>query len=855
MKPTPPARSAYGCFGAMLLSLLWFVLPVIAGNATARTKENPPTRKIDFGREIKPILARRCVTCHNAEKHKGGLRLDRRDEAVRGGESGQPVFPTARSAVGTLIERITTSNPDEHMPPKGKPLTDAQIALLKSWVQQGAPWPDTSNEKHWAFIPPVRPKVPEVKNKNWPRNPIDHFVLAKLEERGWEPSPAASPRAWLRRVYLDVIGLPPTLAEQEKFLKQPKARDFDQLIDDLLARPAYGERWARHWLDLVRYAESNGYERDATKPQVWRYRDYVIDSFNRDKPYNRFIREQLAGDELPDANAEMLIATGYHRLGPWDDEPADPLQDRADQIDDLIRTTSQVFLGLTLGCARCHDHKFDPLTAKDYYSMAAIFDGLQRPKPGRDDLDLPAGTREELAALDERDKNIAALRDEIARVRATNRVEFLKNGQTSLPSKVIAAFQTEAKQQTDEQKDLIGKNSKQLEDEIAATMPETVKQKIAECDERIIQLQKQTPDLPRAYFLREPSSTPPKTHLLLRGRAANPGPEMQPAVPVVLTSNPLVFLPPDEHTTRRRLSLANWIASPENPLTARVIVNRVWQYHFGEGLVATPSDFGTAGNAPTHPELLDWLADWFTHEGEWSFKKLHRLILSSSTYRMSKAWNPKYGETDPENQLLWRFPYRRLEVEAIRDSMLVVSGQLNPKMRGPSMYPFVPKDALEGHSDPDKIWPAFDETESSRRTIYAFVKRSLVVPMLEVLDLCDSTQSAEKRSITSIAPQALTLFNGDFVNRQARHLATRLQREVGDDVGRQIERAYLLALCRPPTLIERKTLRNLVEKETAVRLRETGNALAPTKKDAARREALVQMCRVILNLNEFVYSD
>jgi hypothetical protein len=589
-----------------------------------------------------------------------------------------------------------------------------------------------ADRDHWAFRPIMQRAVPIVRDSAWVRNPIDAFILARLEGAGLQPAASADPRSLLRRVYLDLIGLPPTLAEQQKFLADPSPAALDRVIDDLLAQPAHGERWARHWLDLVRYADTNGYERDAARPSVWRYRDYVIRALNEDKPFDRFVLEHLAGDELEGATADALIATTFYRLGPWDDEPADPHEDRFDQLDDMVNATSQAFLGLTLACARCHDHKFDPLTMHDYYRMVAIFNPLSRPTKGRTELDVPVG-----------------------------------NG----------------------------------------------------------------PEPPRAYIMVEKSPQPPATHLLLRGKAARPGPKVEPGMPAVLVATQPTFPPPGKSTSLRRLTLARWIASPDNPLTARVIVNRVWHYHFGEGLVRTPSDFGFMGQAPTHPALLDWLAVWFVREG-WSLKKLHRLITTSSAYRMGKRWDKAAAAKDADNRLLWRSPYRRLEAEAIRDSMLAVSGRLNPKMYGPSMYPFVPKEALAGSSDPNTIWKPFDETEASRRTIYAFMKRSLAVPLLELLDVADSTRPCDKRLTTTVAPQALTLFNGDFVNRQARHFAARLVREVGDDQGRQIERAYALALCRPPTETELALMRAFL-----------------------REEPLEQMCRMIFNLNEFVYAD
>jgi Protein of unknown function (DUF1553)/Protein of unknown function (DUF1549) len=636
-----------------------------------------------------------------------------------------------------------------------------------------------ADRKHWAFQPIRKPTPPNVRNSAWVRNPIDAFILAGIEAKGWTPAAAATPLALLRRVHLDLTGLPPTPAEQDAFARNPDT--LDAVAAELLRRPTYGERWARHWLDVVRFAESNGYERDAAKPYAWRYRDHVIRALNDDKPFDRFVLEQIAGDELPDADANTLIATGFHRLGPWDDEPADPAEDRFDQLDDIVSTTSLAFLGLTLSCARCHHHKFDPLTMHDYYRMVAIFDPLQRPRRDRTELDLPIGTRAELMRQAERDAAILELRKQAP-------------------------------------KDGPGK---------------------AAIENRIAELRREAPDLPRGYFMREPPGPPPKTHLLVRGKAARPGPEVQPGFPTVLVRDQPRFPEPGE-TSRRRLTLARWIANADNPLTARVIVNRVWHYHFGQGIVRTPSDFGTLGQPPTHPELLDWLANWFIENG-WSLKKLHRLIIASNTYRLSTQANADRLRDDPDNRRFWRFPYHRLEAEAIRDSILAVSGQLNPKMYGPSVNLPIQRDAIAANSDPKTTWKPSPPREASRRTVYAFVKRSLVVPMLEVFDLCDSTRSSEKRLVTTVAPQALSLYNGEFVQDQARHFAERLRREAGDDPDRQIEHAYRLALARMPSDRERQTMRAFLQAEAARSPRD----------DAA----LVQLCRVIFNLNEFVYPD
>ena len=650
---------------------------------------------VDYVKDIKPLLKERCISCHGTVKQKGDLRLD----------AGALI---QKDVHHDLLERIASTNEDERMPPEGKRLSAEQIKLLRQWIAAGAPFPkdeviSKKPSEHWSFQPVQRPPVPEPGFTH----PVDAFVFGKHDA-----APQANPLALLRRVHLDLTGLPPTVQEQEHFTK---SGDLNAVIDDLLTRPEYGERWARHWLDVVRYADSNGYERDAEKPFVWRYRDYVIESLNQDKPFDRFVMEQLAGDELPDRSISTVIATGFLRLGHWDDEPADPAADRYDQLDDIVSTTGQAFLGLTIGCARCHDHKFEPLATRDYYSLVAVFNPLQRPAKGRTELTLRMDGAE-------------------------------------------------------------------------------------------------------VYAWREPSAKAPQTHVLVRGSPTRFGDLVGPAVPAILVNQQPQF-PSGEKTTQRRLGLAQWIASEQNPLTARVIVNRVWQQHFGQGLVTTANDFGLMGAAPSRPELLDWLAHWFMHDAHWSLKKLHRLILTSSAWQMSKS-----------SDSLMR--YRRLEVEAIRDSMLAVSGWLNPKHFGPAMKPGIPKAALEANTDKEKIWQKSDEREASRRSIYAFIKRGLVIPMLETLDLADTVSSCPQRQVTTVAPQALSLFNGEFVNQQARHFAARLQREAGDDPEKQITLAWKLALCREPSRGELAKMHAFLQEQP-----------------------LEQACRVILNLNEFVYPE
>ena len=707
-----------------------------------------------------------------------------------------------------------------------------------------------SDREHWAYLPVVRPQVPAVDHTEWIRTPIDNFVLAKLEEQGWQPNPTARPNDLLRRLYLDLIGLPPTIAEQDRVLADPSAERFDQQADHLLREPGYGERWARHWLDLARYAESNGYERDAEKKHVWRYRDFVIDAFNQDKPYDRFVLEQLAGDELADRSTETVLATSFYRLGSWDDEPADFAQYRHDQLDDIIRTTSQVFLGLSMGCARCHDHKFDALTMHDYYRMSAIMAPMKR--PGRD-ADVPAGSTEQLAMLAERDRTIEELRDRQQELRDSFRDEFLTSGLCSLEQKVLSAFSVPHDERSEEQRQLVVVHQARFDQQIDASLPPQTKSRFDDLQCRITQLREQLPDLPRGYFFLEEGNNPPRSFLLLRGRAASPGPEVQPGLPAVLVNEQPSF-DRRERSTGRRLALAEWVAHADNPLTGRVMVNRVWQYHFGEGIVRTPSDFGVMGDPPTHPELLDWLTHWFVNDANWSLKKLHRLIVCSNTYRMSKTSNSEYAHADPANRLLWRFPYRRLQVEAIRDSMLASSGRLNRRMYGPGVKLDIPQIVIESHADRNNIWEASGREDQSRRTVYAFVKRSIVVPLLEVLDFCDTTRSTEKRNVTSVSPQALTLFNGDFVTQQAKHLAERVIMEVGDDPAAQVAHAWRLALCRLPNDEERRAMADFLQTETQRSISELKEGEELTA-DRVHRRALVQVCRVIYNLNEFSYPN
>lgn len=837
---------------------LWSVAVLSVSAVT--TMADDSVGAVDYVRDVKPLLRNKCSSCHGALRQKSGLRLDAGSLILEGAvvEPGKP-------DESELIHRLTAEDKDIRMPLEGSPLSADQIAMLRAWIAQGAKFPPDEEirvppEQHWSFQPVNRPDVPAVADADWPRNPIDHFVLARLEAKGWSPNPSAPAMSLLRRAHLDLIGLPPTVDEQDRFAAEP---DFDSLVADLLKRQGYGERYARHWLDVVRYADSNGYERDGAKPEVWRFRDYVIRAMNNDKPFNRFLIEQIAGDELDGASTETVIATGYNRLGPWDDEPADFALDRFDQLDDIVNTTSQAFLGLTMGCARCHDHKFDPLLHTDYYSMVAVFDPLKRMQRGRTELSRYAAPPAMVARLQERDQEISTEKSAITRLRDEFALEFLKTGKSKLPENVQTAFLASGKDRSQEQTKLVQDNRGKLIEESTSALTADQKQKIASHEAVIARLQKETPDVPHGYFMHEPSPVAPTTRLLKRGNPATPGQVVPPAVPAILVDEQPEFPAPTQFTTRRRLTLANWMAQPDNPLAARVIVNRVWQWHFGTALVGTPNDFGLSGERPTHPQLLDWLAHWFVHDAHWSLKKLHALVMTSRTYQMSGHTREALHATDSSNRLLWRRVPHRLEVEAIRDSMLFVSGRLNRTMYGPPMHPFIPREALLNHADKTKVWPAFNEATASRRTVYAFIKRSLLIPLLEVLDLCDVTQTSPQRNVTTVPTQALTLYNGNFAMRQAQHFADRLLREAGDKPGDQIRLAYRLALTRLPTATEQTAMEKFLtdqyaEADARSKAAQQENAPADEaepSETAQRKQALLQLCRVIFNLNEFVYPE
>jgi Protein of unknown function (DUF1553)/Protein of unknown function (DUF1549) len=727
-------------------------------------------------------------------------------------------------------------------------------------------------QKHWAFQPVQRPELPAVSDSGWSSNPIDRFVRAKQEAVGLKPVGGAGRTTLIRRLYMDLIGLPPEPEAVRAFVDDPSPSAVEKLVDRLLARPQYGERWARHWLDVVRYGETNGYERDGEKPSAWRYRDYVIDAFNRDKPYDRFLTEQLAGDEIDGTDASSQIATTFLRLGTWDDEPADPLVDRYDQLDDVLGTTATAFLGITLRCARCHDHKFEPFSQADYYRMLAVFEPLKRPQDDRDELDRPVGTEAERsanrAALAQADAEFAALwrrieallRPEIDRLLAPP--EQSRDGKpiksrTSLSSLVVATLKLEIGKRTEGHWVLVRAAARQILAEARQLAPDEVKAALKPLDERLAALEAARPkELPHAYIWDEVGPKAPITHVLKRGDPTRPGAVVEPGVPAVLASGPLGAPFSTSRSTGRRLWLTRWLTDRKNPLVARVIVNRIWQYHFGQGLVASSSDFGVMGDDPSHPELIDWLASELIRSG-WRLKPLHRLIVLSRTYGLSSDFDPAAAELDPGDTLLWRWRPRRLEAEVVRDSILAASGRLNPRMRGPGMYPTLPAAVLAGQSKPGDGWGKSDEFEQCRRSIYIFAKRSLGVPELDLLDAPDNTSSCERRIVSTTGPQALTFLNGRFIHEQARFFAARLVSEAGAARGAQVHRAFELVLGRAPRPDEaRAALEFLAGQEKQIEHDLANATIASTQVPRdPRSSALESLCLVILNMNEFAYMN
>lgn len=736
-----------------------------------------------FEAKVRPLLANRCFKCHGADKQKGELRLDSRAGLLAGGESGAVIVP-GKSAASLLVEAINYESFE--MPPNGQ-LPEEEIATLTAWIDMGAPWPGGDRVKHgvvektekitdedrawWAFQPVRDPAVPQVAGSDWCQNDIDRFVLRRLKEQGLAPSSPAAKTALVRRLYFDLIGLPPTPEQVQSFLNDDSPSAYERLVDQLLDSPRYGEKWARHWLDLVRFAESDGYKADGFRPEAWRYRDYVIKAFNDDKPYTQFVMEQLAGDEVAPHDRDALVATQYLRHGMYEFNQRDVRAQWGHILNEITDVTGDVFLGMGMSCARCHDHKFDPILQKDYFRLQAFFTPLMLRE------DLQVGTLEELAQQRRKQREWEEKAGELRR--QLDEIEWpllVKSG----GGEGFAKFTDDLKammlkpaydrlpleaQLSDLALRQIQLDRKKLEGKLNGER----KQQWQRLKEELAQYEKYKPaSLPTWKFcVSDVGRQAPPTYIPDKQRLG----VIEPGFLSVLDESPAQISPAHEalNSTGRRTALARWIASDDNPLSTRVIVNRVWAYYFGRGIVETTSDFGNLGEKPTHPELLDWLTSRFV-EGGWRLKPLHRMIVTSATYRQNAMReDAEATRKDPQNQWLWRQNIRRLSAEQIRDAMLAVTGELDLRQFGPSV-----------------------RATSPRRTVYTKIIRNEQDPLLDVFDAPDGVASVSERNKTTTSMQALFLINSDWSLQQARQLAARLKKEnLGSDQQR-IERAWWL---------------------------------------------------------------
>ncbi len=750
-----------------------------------------------------------------------------------------------------------------------KPLkvTLAVLALACSGWAFSEDLPFTTEQlNHWAYQKVQKPEPPAVRDRAWVRTPVDAFVLAKLEAKGVKPAPAADKITLLRRATFDLTGLPPAQEEVSAFLADKSEKAFEKVVDRLLDSPHYGEKWARHWLDLARYAESEGFKADETRPNAWRYRDYVIKSFNEDKPYDRFIKEQIAGDELWPDDADALVATGFNRHYPDEYNARNLRQRRQEILNDITDTVGAVFLGSTIGCARCHNHKYDPILQKDYYRLQAFFAATR----AKDDFELAppverAEYRRELARWQEQTKDI---REQISRIEAPVVKAIYDDSFDKYPDEIKLAITTLPEKRDTMQWLMYHKAQWQLNygvDEDGNGVGQKLK---GEQKKQWEALRKQLAafddikpkPLPIGSGLTDVGAEAPATHVLKGGGYDAFGEEVRPGFLTIFDRGEAKIIPSKSGATGRRTALANWLAAPANPLTARVMVNRVWHYHFGRGIVGTPSDFGEMRDRETHRELLDWLAATFVEQG-WSLKKAHRLIMLSNAYQQSSSFDAEAARVDPDDKLLWRFRRRRLTGEEIRDAILAVSGRINWKMGGPSVFPEIPKEM-----DVRGGWKRNEEEDQkTRRSIYTFVRRNSRYPMFQAFDMPDTHESCSRRTVSVTAPQALNLLNDKTVLMSAQAFAGLVLKGAGADVDRQITLAYRMAFGRAPEIEERRMTIDFLDRQSALiksRIEAEQPVALPSNcevaADAASRArgaALVDFCHALFNSNEFVYVN
>lgn len=773
----------------------------------------PLTAAPDFIRDIQPIFALHCVKCHGPEEQNGGLRYDLKSAAFAQADSGQNAIVPGKPEQSQLLHRVTSAHKDAQMPPKGERLSASAIAILTTWIRAGAPWPDSPPtpqpvSTHWSFQPVKNPPIPAVKDATWPRNPIDHFIQAKREAAGLTSAPEAMPHVFIRRLFYDLTGLPPSPSDLST------SSDLTEIIEKLLAAPAYGERWARHWLDWARYADTAGDNSDFPVPQAYLYRNYVIDSLNADLPYNRFLTEQLAGDLLPATNQpeknRQTIATGYLALA----RRFGSLIERYPQhltIEDTIDNLGRTVLGLTLSCARCHDHKFDPISTRDYYGLYGIFASTRYPFPG---IEL-FQTQRDFVPL-------------IPQSEVTSKLKPFQKETDELTHELeqrLADCEAKAIENSVKERTASLDQQRQMKNELDSML-----MRARRAGEALAKHLKSAPTLPTAYAVQD--GKPVNAKLQLKGEPERPGAEVPRQFPAILGGQTL----PQERATKTsgRLELAHWLTDSANPLTARVIVNRVWQRHFGRGLVSSTSDFGLRGAAPTHPELLDWLAtDFIRHD--WSLKHLHRLIVSSRTYQMASTDSKDNLDADPENNLYWKFNRQRLDAESLRDSLLLISGQLDPN---PQIKPYPippPKDWKYTQHHPFK-----DDYPSNKRSLYQMTKRLTAQSFMQTFDGPDPNACTATRDSSVTALQALHFLNDDTLHSAAEAIAKHLL-QTNRTQEQHLTHLHHLLFHRPPTPEEQALLLThlkTLEKQTSDPV-----------------QAYTSLTRSLLRTNEFLYLD
>ncbi len=838
------------------LTLLAAATLAVGGTASADPPPPPkaaPAGKVQYARDVQPILSAYCFTCHGPDEktRKAKLRLDLGDNATRKLPSGSRAVVPGDPKNSELIARIFTDNPDERMPPPGtkKTLKAAEKELLRRWIVEGAEY-----QKHWAYVTPKRPPVPTVKDTAWPKNPIDRFILARLEKEGLRPAAEADRYTLARRVTLDVTGLPPTIDAVDRFVNDTSPDAYERFVDEVLRSPAYGERWAHVWLDLARYADSNGYATDSLRT-IWKYRDWVIDALNADMPFDEFTVEQIAGDLLPKATHKQKVATAFHRNTLTNDEGGTSDEEfRVAAVVDRVNTTMQVWMGVTMACAQCHDHKYDPISQEEYFRVFAIFNQTEDSDKSDNSPLLPEITPEQAKHKAKLEADVARLEKELqkpspeldaAQVKWEKEIKADK-----LPGNVKAALVVDAAKRSPAQQAELKKYYRS----IAPALKQTQDQ-LAAAKKQLAAIQIVTTPVMKEL----PNGQKRVTKIHIRGNFLDQGKPVSPGIPAI-------FPPLPSDRAADRLALARWLVGPQNPLTARVTVNRYWEQLLGVGLLDTPDDFGTRGKLPNHPELLDWLAVEFTSPANgsgsgmaWDVKKLLRLIVTSATYRQSSALTPVLAERDPDNKLFARGPRFRAPAEVIRDQALFVSGLLSPKMYGPPVRPVRPKLGLTAAFGGGTDWDASPGEDRHRRALYTQWRRTSPYPSMITFDAPSRNVCTVTRPRTNTPLQALVTLNDPVYVEAAQALGRRMVKEGGTTVESRLRHGFRLCLARPPQQKELQRLVGLYEqaRERYAKAPQEAQKLAtepigplPPGQAAPEMAAWTLVGNVLLNLDE-----